>query len=550
MSSNIGAAANSLKRDFAVYHPKIWADNFLNNVSPFKKIDEYSVEEQHDELKQDIGRMLKKKSDDNPSQKLKLIDLIQRLGISYHFKAEIEDELEKLFCNINSDSHKHDLHNVALRFRLLRQQGIKVSCDVFEDFKDSQGKFKKSLIDDVEGMLSLYEASFLSIRGEDILDEALAFTTANLKLILPKLSHDVAEDVAHALIRPIRKCFSRLEARRFIPIYERDESHDKTLLTFAKLDFNMLQEQHQKELNAIIQWWKNLNVPENFPYVRDRVVELYFWIMGVYFEPQYYLARKMLTKVIALATILDDTYDNFATTDELQLLTDAIQRWDVADIDTLPEYMKVIFHNLNDVYNEIDEITSTEGRSFCVYYAKESMKKVVQNYLAEAKWREQKYTPTMEEYMQVSLVTTCYSMLTTTSFLGMGEIATKDAFEWIFSDPKIIKGSTVICRFMDDIVSHKFEQKREHVASGVECYVKQYNVSEEEIVELFRKEITHAWKDINEECLKPFPVSMDLLERILNLSRAMDVIYKDDDGFTNSHILKDSVASLLKDPLL
>ncbi|PRQ31672.1 putative (-)-germacrene D synthase [Rosa chinensis] len=68
----------------------------------------------------------------------------------------------------------------------------------------------------------------------------------------------------------------------------------------------------------------------------------------------------------------------------------------------------------------------------------------------------------------------------------MGDIVTKDSFEWIFSDPKIVKTSSVVCRLMDDIVSHKFEQKRGHVASAVECYMKQYGATEEETIIEFR----------------------------------------------------------------
>jgi (-)-germacrene D synthase len=83
------------------------------------------------------------------------------------------------------------------------------------------------------------------------------------------------------------------------------------------------------------------------------------------------------------------------------------------------------------------------------------MKRQVRAYHAEAKWFHKKYTPTMEEYMEVALVTSGYSMLTTTSFVGMEDIVTKDSFEWIFSDPKIVKAVSVVCRLMDDIVSHK-----------------------------------------------------------------------------------------------
>lgn len=83
------------------------------------------------------------------------------------------------------------------------------------------------------------------------------------------------------------------------------------------------------------------------------------------------------------------------------------------------------------------------------------MKRQIQAYFVEAKWLKQEYIPTMEEYMNNALVSCGYSMLVTTSFMGMGDSVTKEVFDWIFSDPPIIKASTIISRLMDDIVSHK-----------------------------------------------------------------------------------------------
>jgi hypothetical protein len=83
------------------------------------------------------------------------------------------------------------------------------------------------------------------------------------------------------------------------------------------------------------------------------------------------------------------------------------------------------------------------------------MKNQIRAYFDEAQWFHQKHTPTMDEYMRIALVTSGYSMLTTASLVGMGDIVTKDSFEWVFSDPKIVRASTVVCRLMDDMVSHK-----------------------------------------------------------------------------------------------
>lgn len=76
-------------------------------------------------------------------------------------------------------------------------------------------------------------------------------------------------------------------------------------------------------------------------------------------------------------------------------------------------------------------------------------------YFEEAKWFHEGSIPTMEEYMNLALVSSAYDMLATTSFIGMGEIVTKEVFDWVISNPQIVKASTIICRLKDDISSHK-----------------------------------------------------------------------------------------------
>lgn len=73
-------------------------------------------------------------------------------------------------------------------------------------------------------------------------------------------------------------------------------------------------------------WWKNLDFATKLPYARDRIVECCFWVMGVYFEPHYSLARRILIKVIVMTSIIDDTYDAFALYEEVELFTEAIER--------------------------------------------------------------------------------------------------------------------------------------------------------------------------------------------------------------------------------
>uniref|UniRef100_A0A2N9F180 Terpene synthase N-terminal domain-containing protein n=1 Tax=Fagus sylvatica TaxID=28930 RepID=A0A2N9F180_FAGSY len=270
------------------------------------------------------------------SQKLNLIDVIQRLSVSYHFENDIEKALQQLhmtFHNPNDRENDDDLYTVALQFRLLRQQGYRISCDKFTKFKESNGNFKESLISDARGMLSLYEATHLRVHGEAILDEALVFSATHLKSMATHLSSPLAAQVSHALKQPIHIGIQRLEARRYFSIYQEDPSHNKVLLTFAKLDFNLLQKMHQKEVSNI--------------------------------------ARRILTKMIAMTSVIDDIYDVYGTFEEIELFTEAVETRDISAIDQLPKYMKVCYRALLDIYYEMEEILGEE-RSYRIRYAIEA----------------------------------------------------------------------------------------------------------------------------------------------------------------------------------
>ena len=77
--------------------------------------------------------------------------------------------------------------------------------------------------------------------------------------------------------------------------------------------------------------------------------------------------------------------------------------------------------------------------------------------MVEAKWLNQEYTPTLDEYMSTALVSCGYAMLTITSFVAMEDIVTKEAFNWVSNDPKMVRASSIVFRLMDDIVSMRYK---------------------------------------------------------------------------------------------
>lgn len=80
--------------------------------------------------------------------------------------------------------------------------------------------------------------------------------------------------------------------------------------------------------------------------------------------------------------------------------------------------------------------------------------------------------------------------------------------------------------------------------------MKQHGVPKEDVYAEFQKQIVNAWKDMNQECLRPTAVAMPLLTRVFNLARVINLLYDDFDGYSNSKTrTKDFITSVLIDPV-
>ncbi|KAK1366869.1 hypothetical protein POM88_042430 [Heracleum sosnowskyi] len=139
--------------------------------------------------------------------------------------------------------------------------------------------------------------------------------------------------------------------------------------------------------------------------------------------PQYAKARIFLTKVISLASIVDVMYDVYGTAEELQQFSDAIEKY-----------------RRRNGQGRRGQYTARFD------YAKDAFKRLTRSYQQEAKWFQISYFPTFEEYMSVACVSDGLKMLAVTSSVLMGNIATREAFEWMSKDPSILRAISVILR--------------------------------------------------------------------------------------------------------
>nr|QSK97110.1 terpene synthase [Curcuma wenyujin] len=535
-------------RKSSKFHPSIWGDYFIRSSSlSHAEESTQSMKKRVEELKVQVKSMFKDTSD--ILQLMNLIDSIQMLGLDYHFENEIDKALRLIY---EFDDNYYGLYETSLRFRLLRQHGYHVSADIFNKFKGDNGSFISSLNGDAKGLLSLYNASYLGTHGEIILDEAKSYTKPQLVSLLTELEQSLAAQVSLFLELPLCRRMKILLARKYILIYQEDAMRNNVILELAKLNFNLLQSLYQEELKTISIWWNDLGLAKSLSFTRDRIVECYYWILTIYFEPHHSRARVICSKVISLISITDDIYDNYSTLEESRQLTEAIKRWNPQVVDCLPEYLRDYYLKLLKTCEEIEEELELNEK-YRMQYVQDEIKAIAIAYLQEAEWGIERHVPSLDEHLHTSLISSGCAVVPCASYVGMGEVATKEVFDWYSSFPKAVEAGCVIGRILNDIESHEREREQagDHFASTVESYMKEYNTNEKVACKKLQEIVEKAWKDLNKESLNPTKVPRLMIERIVNFARSMEEIYNCNDMYTNpNNKMKDNISLVLVESFL
>ncbi|KAF8728667.1 hypothetical protein HU200_017938 [Digitaria exilis] len=373
------------------------------------------------------------------AEQLKLVDTLQHLSIDHHFNTQILAVLSSIH---GTEFNSTCLHEVSLRFRLLRQQGFWVSPDEFNRFKDENGNFNVDDTNDARGLLSLYNAAYLFTHGEA--------------------------------------------------------------------------------------WWKDLYSEVGLTYSRDRVVECYLWSYTAYYEKEYSRARMILAKIIVLIILTDDTYDVRATLEECRKFNEAIQRWEESAITLLPEYLKKFYHKLMNTFKEFEDELKPHEKCRVAFSIK-AFQILSSNYLQEAEWFHGDHKPRFKDQVKVSTVCSGAPFASVGLLVGMGDdVATKEALEWAIGCTDAVKAFAEVTRFMNDLASFKRGRNKMDVATYVECYMNEQNVTSEVALTKIGSFVDDAWKTLN--------------QRARNFAMSMMIIFLEQkDGYTNSKVLEETL---------
>ncbi|GLT32040.1 hypothetical protein SLA2020_242960 [Shorea laevis] len=478
---------------------------------------------------------------------LAMIDAVQRLGIDHYFVQQNEEVLGKkyaLFCE--NGLLGRNLYNAALSFRLLRQYGYHVPAGIFNVFKDGQGRFNHELSTDITGLLELYEASQLSIEGEDILDEAREFSAQHLKAWEEKLNHSHARVVKNTLDHPYHKSQSRVMVSNVLASLQGCTNEWMyTLQGLATRDFNLVHSLHRREIMQFSKWWNNLGLAKELEFVRDQPVKWHIWSLACLADPSLSEERIELTKPISLIYVIDDIFDVKGSLEELTLFTEVINRWDYAAIERLPDYMKICFKALHEITNEISHKVYQKHGWNPVDSLRKTWVNLCNAFLVEAKWFASGEQPNADEYLRNGIISSGVHIMLVHAFFLLGQGLKKENVEEIDNNPAIISSVATILRLWDDLGSAKDENQEGQDGSYVDFYMKELQgVRVEEARNHVNQMISKAWKQLNQECLFPNPFSSSFKNASLNLARMVPFMYSYDEN-QRLPSLEDYMKSLL-----
>ncbi|XP_042404134.1 terpene synthase 10-like isoform X1 [Zingiber officinale] len=535
------------------YRPNSWSNDYIQSLTVKSPVEEKDRTRRIVLLKEIIRKVICEKKE--VEEQLRLIDHLQQLGVAYHFKDDIKDALASIHASlediISLQQKDTDVHVTALLFRLFRENGFSITDDIFKSFRDGNGQFFEF---SVEGMLSLHETAFYGTEEEVILQEAMDFTTRNLRNLLDQGSitePGLKQKVSYALELPLNWRLERLHARWFIQFCSQSNKDEcsminPVLLEFAKLDFNRVQHTHKKELSKLSRWWADLGLAQRLPFFRDRLMANYLWTVGCAFEPEYWSFREIETQANCFIALLDDVYDVYGKLEELEIFTDAIERWDVNAVDKLPDYLRLCFLAVFNTANEAAYRVLKEKGFNVLPYLRRSWSDLCKAFLLEAKWSHEKYTPTVEEYLENGWISGSGHIFLTLAYC-MSPYLTKTDLENFRTYTQFLQWSSMNFRLCNDLV----EMGRSDGPSAIHCLMQEKDVLEAEAREMIKEMIMANWRAMNGDRVNytnMFEENFKICA--INLNRTAQFFYRGTDRYSEyDSEIKDSVVSLLVEPI-
>ncbi|KAK3433159.1 hypothetical protein EUGRSUZ_D00679, partial [Eucalyptus grandis] len=409
-----------------------------------------------------------------------------RLGLTEYFDQEKDEILARIYRN-----YKHEkpitksIHGIAvelykdcLEFWLLRMHGYCVSplsfC-WFLDHEEVRDHIEKHYEYFSNVLLNVYRASNLMLPDEHKLEKVRTFSKKFLEKIASGgtrgesiISSSHRKMIEHELSLPWMARLDHLEHRMWLE--EKDAFilwmgklschrsslvHNQDILQLALHNFVLRQSIYRMELD-VVKGWSETTGLSKMGFGREKTTYSYFAVATSVSLPCNSDIREVVAKSAIIITVAEDFFDMEGSLEDLEKLTNAVQRWDG---EGLSGHAKTIFKAVVDLV--------TDFRVKCFKQSGKDIKKILQDiwgetfhsWLMEAKWSRSGGAPSTQEYLDMGMTSIAAHILVLPSSCLASPTT---LLHQLCSSPyqPITKLLMVITRLLNDIQSYQKEEKQ------------------------------------------------------------------------------------------
>ncbi|KAH9293739.1 hypothetical protein KI387_041058, partial [Taxus chinensis] len=299
-------------------------------------------------------------------------------------------------------------------------------------------------------------------------------------------------------------------------------------------------------------WWIDSGIPKLIK-LRERSIEYFLWGISGADELEYFNSRITVAKLSNVITILDDLFDDYATIDQLELITEAVlQDWNVSLIENIPHNFKAIVLFLFKTVHELaNAAAKRQGRDMMSHITKAWADYITTN-LQQAQWRVNRVVPNFKDYIKNASISAAMGPILLHSVLLEAPVLTDDIIEKIYLNKSRFYELISLCiRLTDDAGDYEDEKLHGQTASAISSYMEDHpECTEDEAVNHINSLIDLARKELTWEFLNPSNHFLDCEKLCFNLNRGIQFFYIFGDGFTYSDKeTKDQVFKVLIEPV-
>ncbi|CAI0550430.1 unnamed protein product [Linum tenue] len=269
------------------------------------------------------------------------------------------------------------------------------------------------------------------------------------------------------------------------------------------------------------------------------------------YEPQFSSYRQGLTKVASFITTIDDIYDIYGTMSELELFTDAVERWDIDVVQSLPNYMKICFLALYNTINEMAYGFLRKHEHNIIPNLAKLWADMLKAFLKEAKWSHKEIDPpTFSEYLENAWRSVSGTVILVHTYYLLDGDSTKKTLLQLMTYDKILRWPSIIFRLCNDLATSSEEIARGGTVNSISCYMNDNGVNEEQARQHIKVLIDGAWKKMNQDTIGSNAFMKSFLQSTINLARMAHCIYHRGDSHSSPDPKsKKEVLTLIVEPI-